>query len=178
MLRLSSRLLSSRGFASIPSVTDVHLVGCGIDYGAGRRGVDMGPSMVRFADIGPKLAEMGYSVHDRGNVSVPDKDTVEVPAQGEKARYHEIIGPVLADLATHTDEAVTQGAFPITIGGVSCFPPYFPPPLKLTFSKPFPMHARLQLLNPPSPLLPSAGPLHRRRLHVRRAARPQARRAG
>ena len=80
MLRLSSRLLSSRGFASIPSVTDVHLVGCGIDYGAGRRGVDMGPSMVRFADIGPKLAEMGYSVHDRGNVSVPDKDTVEVPA--------------------------------------------------------------------------------------------------
>jgi arginase len=100
-------------------VTDVHLVGCGIDYGAGRRGVDMGPSMVRFADIGPKLADMGYSVHDRGDVTVPEKDTVAEPAPGEKARYHEIIGPVLADLARHTDDATTKGAFPITIGGVS-----------------------------------------------------------
>jgi len=41
-----------------------------MDLGAGRRGVDMGPSALRVAALYEKLQGLGYEVEDWGNVLV------------------------------------------------------------------------------------------------------------
>lgn len=51
-----------------------------MDLGQQRRGVDMGPSAVRYAGLQDRLAGMGYEVIDHGNISVP---VVEVVVQNE-----------------------------------------------------------------------------------------------
>ena len=49
----------------------VRVVGVPIDLGAGRRGVDMGPSAIRLARLAPVLRELGHEVVDLGNVEAP-----------------------------------------------------------------------------------------------------------
>jgi arginase len=46
------------------------VIGVPLDLGGGRRGVDMGPSAVRVADLNGRLAALGYSVEDIGNIPV------------------------------------------------------------------------------------------------------------
>ena len=52
----------------------VEIVGVPMDLGGNRRGVDMGPSAVRYAGLAEKLSEIGYAVRDRGNIRVKDPD--------------------------------------------------------------------------------------------------------
>ncbi|MER3460982.1 MAG: arginase, partial [candidate division GAL15 bacterium] len=49
----------------------VALVGVPLDLGAGRRGTDMGPSALRYAQLQAQLESLGYRVTDLGNVSFP-----------------------------------------------------------------------------------------------------------
>jgi hypothetical protein len=46
--------------------SDVALIGASLDLGAGRRGVDMGPSAIRYAQLNDRLAELGFDVVDAG----------------------------------------------------------------------------------------------------------------
>src|SRR5439155_1481994 len=46
----------------------VEIVGVPMDLGGNRRGVDMGPSAIRYAGLRDRLAGLGYAVRDRGNV--------------------------------------------------------------------------------------------------------------
>ena len=52
----------------------VEIVGVPMDLGGNRRGVDMGPSAIRYAGLRDRLAGLGYAVRDRGNVRVADRD--------------------------------------------------------------------------------------------------------
>ena len=59
-------------------MTRVDIVGVPMDLGASRRGVDMGPSAVRYARLAERLASLGIDdVNDRGNVAVPIRESVE-----------------------------------------------------------------------------------------------------
>ena len=49
----------------------VHVLGVPLDLGGGRRGVDMGPSAIRIAGLGERLAAMGCAVVDKGNLDAP-----------------------------------------------------------------------------------------------------------
>jgi len=49
----------------------VCLVGVPMDLGQNRRGVDMGPSAIRYAGLGERLTTLGYEIRDLGNVPVP-----------------------------------------------------------------------------------------------------------
>ena len=44
----------------------IDVIGVPIDLGADRRGVDMGPSAIRYAHLHQKLEELGYALNDRG----------------------------------------------------------------------------------------------------------------
>ena len=55
----------------------IHLIGVPLDLGGGRRGVDMGPSAFRVADIHRKLRELGYDVTDAGDLPVHVAETRE-----------------------------------------------------------------------------------------------------
>lgn len=49
----------------------IDIVGVPIDLGADRRGVDMGPSAIRYALLQQGLGKLGYVVEDKGNIEVP-----------------------------------------------------------------------------------------------------------
>ena len=53
----------------------VHIIGVPLDLGAGRRGVDMGPSAVRIAGIGDQIAALGCTVVDKGDLPAPIPET-------------------------------------------------------------------------------------------------------
>ena len=53
------------------SARDVAVIGAGLDLGAGRRGVDMGPSAIRYAGLAARLEQLGLEVHDSGDIYTP-----------------------------------------------------------------------------------------------------------
>ena len=44
--------------------SQIAIIGAPMDLGAGRRGVDMGPSALRLAGLNEKLASIGYEIQD------------------------------------------------------------------------------------------------------------------
>lgn len=58
----------------------IRIVGIPMDLGQERRGVDMGPSAVRYAGLMERLKALGYTVQDSGNIPVPDRDQALVQA--------------------------------------------------------------------------------------------------
>ena len=96
-------------------VEKIHLIGVPMDLGQGRRGVDMGPSALRYAGLNSALEALGYSVHDRGNISVPGPEEIEE----EQAPIKHLPAVSLANsaLAKAVEEASEQGYFPIVLGG-------------------------------------------------------------
>jgi arginase len=95
---------------------EVAVIGAPLDLGAGRRGVDMGPSAIRYAGLEQQLSEkLGVRVSDIGNVISP---VVETTAMGdEKARYLEQILDLCDRLAKLVAEAAGRGAVPLVLGG-------------------------------------------------------------
>ena len=93
----------------------VHIFGVPLDLGAGRRGVDMGPSALRIAGLGERLAALGYRVTDRGDLPSPIPET---RARGNKRkRYVRQIARVCQKLYQLVRRAFEAGALPIVLGG-------------------------------------------------------------
>ncbi len=90
----------------------VRLIGVPLDLGAARRGVDMGPSALRIAELASTLQELGHRVADDGNISVPQRETL-THSRGEL----EEITQVCRELAEHTARAIRNGEFPLVLGG-------------------------------------------------------------
>ncbi len=86
-----------------------------MDLGAGRRGVDMGPSALRVASLNEKIASLGYKVEDLGNIHVVQAESV---AEGTStARYLKEIAATCTTLAELVEMSVAGGKFPIVLGG-------------------------------------------------------------
>src|SRR5215211_859485 len=66
---------------------DIAIIGTPVDLGAGRRGVDMGPSAIRYAGLKERLEALGHRVRDLGNIHVPLVEQIALPVDGEKLRY-------------------------------------------------------------------------------------------
>jgi arginase len=95
---------------------EVAVIGAPLDLGAGRRGVDMGPSAIRYAGLDQLLAEkLGVRVTDAGNVSSPVVETTEMG--DEHARYLAQILDLCDRLARLVAEVDARGAFPLVLGG-------------------------------------------------------------
>jgi len=93
---------------------DIDMLGVPMDLGAGRRGVDMGPSALRLARLGDTLRALGHRVHDHGNVSVPEAESLPVGDFG--ARYLEAIAGVCTQLAERLAPLPTHHV-PLVLGG-------------------------------------------------------------
>jgi arginase len=86
-----------------------------MDLGAGRRGVDMGPSALRLARLGPTLAALGHRVDDLGNIEVPIAEATASP-DDVGARFVASIADVTRRLADAVASAAS-GAIPVVLGG-------------------------------------------------------------
>ncbi len=92
------------------------MIGATLDLGAGRRGVDMGPSAIRYAGLEQQLVDkLGVQVTDVGNVVSPVVETASMGA--EKARYLDQILDLCDRLATLVAQAAGRGAMPLVLGG-------------------------------------------------------------
>jgi arginase len=96
-------------------VKPVHIIGVPLDLGAGRRGVDMGPSAFRIAGLNARIGELGRTIVDRGDVPAPIPET-RGKTDEHKKYIHEIAHVCLALYTTVTD-ALDAGALPVVLGG-------------------------------------------------------------
>lgn len=101
--------------AARPERGSIRLLGVPMDLGAGRRGVDMGPSAIRIAGIAKALQDIGYRVTDDGDVGVPAPETRD-PGQ-PNARYLEPIYHVCNRLRLRVRRALEDGDIPVVLGG-------------------------------------------------------------
>lgn len=93
----------------------IAILGAPLDLGAGRRGVDMGPSALRVANLNTSLQSIGCKVEDLGNVSVEQAESSRVGAAS--ARYLKAIAATCDALARRVEKAAGQGKFPLVLGG-------------------------------------------------------------
>jgi arginase len=94
---------------------EVAVIGAALDLGQSRRGVDMGPSALRYAGLEERLAGLGFQVRDHGNVetAVP-----EATALGdERARFLPEIIATCERIAATVLEVTREGALPLVLGG-------------------------------------------------------------
>ncbi len=94
---------------------NIDLIGVPIDFGAGRRGVDMGPSAIRYAELAVCLEQVGHTVRDTGNIAVPPMESSE--EQNARLRYLKPIVEMANALADRVADTVARDHFPLTIGG-------------------------------------------------------------
>ena len=94
---------------------NVAVIGAALDLGAGRRGVDMGPSAIRYADLDDRLQELGFGCADWGNVPTA---VAEATASGDpKARFLTEIKETCERIARAVARAVGEERTPIVLGG-------------------------------------------------------------
>lgn len=97
---------------------NIDVVGVPIDLGSDRRGVDMGPSVIRYSGLIHAIRELGISCRDLGNISVP------VPQDGDNGTSHSPKARFINEI-TKTNEALyhtvvrslKEGNMPLVLGG-------------------------------------------------------------
>lgn len=93
----------------------IDVIGVPIDLGADRRGVDMGPSAIRYAHLQKKLEDLGYTVNDEGNVEVPIAEMCKIT--NPKLKYVDCIIPMSRRVSGAVSTSIQAGNFPLVIGG-------------------------------------------------------------
>ena len=86
-----------------------------MDLGAGRRGVDMGPSVIRIAGLNQAAARLGYEVSDVGNINVQPPEAM--PRTNYRAHYLPEIAGATEKLAVAVEDSLHHQATPVILGG-------------------------------------------------------------
>jgi arginase len=97
------------------SLKPITIIGAPLDLGAGRRGVDMGPSALRVADLSQFLVELGYEVRDAGDVPVSIRETLKSGIG--KSKYLKEITETCLQLALMVEKTLIDRRLPIILGG-------------------------------------------------------------
>ncbi len=93
----------------------IDIIGVPVDLGADRRGVDMGPSALRYAHLRQKLEALGLRVEDTGNIEVAIAETCT--ADEPRLKYIDCIVPMARRTAGAVATALASGHFPLVLGG-------------------------------------------------------------
>ena len=93
----------------------IDIIGVPIDLGADRRGVDMGPSAIRYAHLHSKLEELGYTLSDNGNIEVPIQETCSIT--DPRLKYIDCIIPMARRVSGAVATSMQGGRFPLVLGG-------------------------------------------------------------
>jgi arginase len=105
----------ARGIVKDPRVMRISLLGVPMDLGADRRGVDMGPSAIRYAGLAEKLHTLGHQVEDLGSIPVPDPEAS--PIGDPRLKFLDSVVAVNAALADRVAQCLVDGSLPVVLGG-------------------------------------------------------------
>ncbi|KUO94655.1 arginase [Ferroacidibacillus organovorans] len=95
---------------------ELRIIGVPSDLGQGRRGVDMGPSAIRYAGLSTALERLGYTVRDLGNINVPTPEMKGLN-HNTKLRYLQEVKEVAENLSAIVRRVTEDGHLPIILGG-------------------------------------------------------------
>ncbi|WP_019156650.1 arginase [Robertmurraya massiliosenegalensis] len=91
------------------------IIGMPMDLGQMRRGVDMGPSAIRYAGVNERLQTLFDEVKDLGDIAI-GRPEVRVDKESN-LRNLDLIAEKTAKLAEKVDEVIQSGSFPLVLGG-------------------------------------------------------------
>ncbi len=92
----------------------IRIIGIPMDLGQKQRGVDMGPSAIRYADLARTLTSLGHSIRDSGNISIPGHYSLK------NTSFEERLPPISQACQTVYDigrKVISKGEIPIFLGG-------------------------------------------------------------
>lgn len=93
----------------------ISVIGVPMDLGQGRRGVDMGPSAMRYANAIERIERLGYDVQDLGDLSIPTL-AERIPNELNLNCLEEVTA-VNEELAQKITTILEEGRFPLVFGG-------------------------------------------------------------
>src|SRR5699024_2520036 len=93
---------------------NISVIGVPMDLGQSRRGVDMGPSAVRYAGMTERLENLDYHIKDLGDIHIPHEQEEDPNESLHNLRRVAAVNEELADVV---DKEVSGGAFPLILGG-------------------------------------------------------------
>ncbi len=89
-----------------------------MDLGQGRRGVDMGPSALRYGRLEERLESIGHRVRDLGDIDVPTAEELEIPSAGPGGGMNFVDEIRKAcDATAERLLGLPEVTFPIVLGG-------------------------------------------------------------
>ena len=94
----------------------IALLGVPMDLGAGRRGVDMGPSAIRYAGLEKRLVPLGHTVEDMGDLPAVEAGRA-VRGTNPKLHYLSEVTRVNLELAESVETMIRDGKWPLILGG-------------------------------------------------------------
>lgn len=93
----------------------ISIVGVPMDLGQMRRGVDMGPSAIRYAGVVERLEKLGYEIKDIGDIEIGAADRGHEPSNN--LRNLKAVAEGNERLAVEIDAIIQQKRFPLVLGG-------------------------------------------------------------
>ncbi|MEH7226472.1 arginase [Bacillus sp. JJ1566] len=95
---------------------DISIIGVPMDLGQMRRGVDMGPSAIRYAGVVERLERLDYDIDDLGDIEIARPTRGEV-TNDENLKNLEKVSEASEKLAAEVDKVILSGRFPLVLGG-------------------------------------------------------------
>jgi arginase len=103
-----------------PQHSQIRIYGVPMDLGQKRRGVDMGPSAIRYAELQRRLEQLGYAVCDGGNIQTPIREALEeidLPFEAGLAHNVPSIAQVCQEVYVHMKACIAADETVIFLGG-------------------------------------------------------------
>jgi arginase len=95
---------------------NISIVGVPMDLGQMRRGVDMGPSAIRYAGVMERLERLGYEINDLGNIEIAQPERIHNDPE-TNLRNLKAVAEGSETLASKVNEVIEKGDFPLVFGG-------------------------------------------------------------
>jgi arginase len=95
---------------------NISIIGVPMDLGQLRRGVDMGPSAIRYAGVVERLEMLEYDIEDLGDIGIEHVDRKQIVNNGVLRNLKEV-ALASEELAKTVDDVITRNRFPLVFGG-------------------------------------------------------------
>jgi arginase len=99
----------------VKNYNKVSIIGVPMDLGQKRRGVDMGPSAMRYAGLIEEIQSLGYEVKDYGDLNINRPATMK-EKRGELRNLDEVV-KVSEELSNNIEQIKAEHSFPLFLGG-------------------------------------------------------------
>lgn len=93
----------------------ISLLGVPLGFGSSLAGVDIGPAALRVARLNQRIAQLGYTVHDLGDLRIERPQSAGELAG--KANYLHEISAACEELAVAVHKIMSDGELPVILGG-------------------------------------------------------------